>query len=135
MRLGTGWWRELLSYLGGPGVSTLGAPMAWEWAVCICSSACPKSSARRGKPAAQSSPSSSSLKPPASLQRQTQEGLWRTSPKASSPSGSWFLLPPPGPTLPRPYFLLPPFPSCAQFPHPEFLTLVQAARLLWVKRA
>lgn len=39
------------------------------------------------------------------------------------------------PASTHPEFLLPPFPSCAQVPYPKFLILVQAARLLWVKRA
>lgn len=36
---------------------------------------------------------------------------------------------------PTHYFLLSPLPFCVQLSYPEFLILVQAALLLWVKRA
>lgn len=52
---------------------TFGAPIACEWASCSLSSATPKSSARRGKPAAQKSCSSSSLSPPRKLAKWKQK--------------------------------------------------------------
>lgn len=93
-------------------VSTLGAPMAREEQP-AAAPGLPGLSARRGKPAAHSS-SSSSLKPPAQLQRGTQGSLWRTSPEASFP------LEPSRSSLP-----LQPLPAqiASAPPTPSFLTL------------